>query len=53
MLVNRCFMCLKAEESCNHLLMRCPTTFELWALVYRVLGIKWVMVGTVRDELYA
>lgn len=52
-IVNGCVLCLKDEESCNHLLLSCPVTFELWRVVYRTLGIDWVMAGTVRDELWA
>lgn len=51
--MNTCFLCKKAEESCNHLLLWCPTVFELWTLVYRAFGIDWVIAGSVREELLA
>lgn len=51
-LVNGCFLCLKDEDSCNHLVLSCSITFEMWSLVYRALGIDWVMARTVRDELW-
>lgn len=51
-LVNACYFCEKAEESFNNLLW-CPMVYELWTLVYRLLGINWVMAGSVTYELWA
>lgn len=53
MLVNACYLCKKAEESCDHLLLWCSMAFSLWMLTYKTLGIDWVMVGSVKEELLA
>lgn len=52
-MVNRCFMCKMNAESCNHLLLWCPVVYSLWSLICGLLGIKWVMAGSVKDELWA
>lgn len=52
-LVNRCYLCLNAGESCNHLLLGCLMTYELWSMVYGLLGISWVMADTVREKIWA
>lgn len=38
-LVNGCYCCLKAEETCNHLLLWCPIAYRLWTYLYGLLGI--------------
>lgn len=50
---NRCYMCMQDEESCNHILLRCPVAFGLWSLIYSLVGISWVMMGSIREELWA
>lgn len=52
-LTNRCFLCNCNEESCNHILLWCPLTHNLWTLVYSLLGISWVIAGSVKSELLA
>lgn len=57
-MVNGCYMCKKSVESCNHNLLQCPMAYELWIIVYILLGINWVMVGLVEmnyglGEVYA
>lgn len=51
-MVNRCFMCKMSAETCNHLLLWCPMVYSLWNMIYELLGINWVMAGSVRDEIY-
>lgn len=50
---NKCYLCMKAEESCNHVLLWCPVAFELWSLIYNLLDINWAVAGSVREELQA
>lgn len=40
-------------ETNNHILLWCLLTYSLWCLAYGLLGIIWVMAGTVRNELLA
>lgn len=39
------------KESYNHILLWCPSVYKLWARVYRLLGISWVMASNIRDEI--
>lgn len=50
-IVNRCFLCKCDTETSNHILLWCPFTYSLWRLVYGLMGINWIMVGSVRNEL--
>lgn len=52
-MVNRCFMCKMSAETCNHLLLWCPMVYSLWNMIYELLGINWVVAGSVRDEIYS
>lgn len=52
-LVNRCYLCKRDEESRNHILLWCPVVCNMRSMVYSLLGICWVMVGSVREELWA
>lgn len=52
-LVNWCYLCKKAEETCNQLLLWCPVAHSLWHLAYGLLDINWVIASTVKDELWA
>lgn len=51
--INGCFMCKKAEESCCHLVLHCEVVHELWCQIYRLIGINWVISGSVFDEMWA
>lgn len=51
--VNRCYLCKKAAETCNHLLLWCPVACSLWSMVYGLFGISCVIVGSVKDEIWA
>lgn len=37
-------------ESCNYILLWCPFVHKLWCMVYGLLGINWLMAGSVKDE---
>lgn len=52
-LVNRCFLCKKAEEACKHLLLWCPVAYEFWTMIYGLMGIHWVIADFVSDEVWA
>lgn len=52
-IVNGCYLCMEAAESCNHLLLRCPVTYSIEYIVYSLLGINWVMRGSVKNEFSA
>lgn len=51
-IVNNNSLCRRVEETCNHVLLRCPITYNLWIMAYEFLGISWIMVRTVRDEIW-
>lgn len=52
-LSNRCFLCKENAESCNHLLLHCPFTQKLLTIVHGLLGIKWIIASSIKDELKA
>ena len=37
------FICMKEEETINHILLHFARAQELWSLVFSLLGAKWVM----------
>ena len=43
-LVNRCCMCHRNEETVDHLLLHCPVVHSLWVYMYQIFGIQWVML---------
>ena len=46
-----CFMCKSNRELVNHLLIHCSIATELWAMVFSLFGIHWVMPKMVVDLL--
>ena len=48
-LVNRCCMCCCNEETVDHLLLYCPVAHSLWVRILQVVGIQWVMPGSVKS----
>lgn len=52
-MVNGCYMCKDAAETCSHVLLWCLDAYKRWSMVYGLLGISWVMAGMVRDEIWA
>lgn len=49
--VNRCYLCQADEETCNHLLLICPMTYNIWASVFGPLRLNWVMTDNMSSEL--
>ena len=37
-----CFMCKRAGESVNHLMLHCEYAQELWSMIFCMFGISWV-----------
>ena len=52
-LVNRCCMCHRNEETVDHLLLHGPVAHSLWVYMYQVFGIQWVMLGSVESLVYS
>ena len=46
-----CCMCKSNGESVDHLLLHCPTVFELWSMVFTLFGIYWAMPKIVVELL--
>jgi hypothetical protein len=51
-LVNRCGMCKKEEESIDHLLLHCVRAQFLWNAFFSRFGLAWVMPRRVVDLLH-
>jgi hypothetical protein len=49
--INRCCMCKKMEESVDHLLLHCDVDFALWYSLFSRFGLSWVMPWRVIDLL--
>ena len=47
-----CFMCKRAGESVNHLMLHCEYAQELWSMIFCLFGISWVMPRTTYDLLH-
>lgn len=52
-MVNGRYQCERAAETCNHILLWCLVVYDLWTMMYDLLGIKWLIAGSVREELWA
>ena len=46
LVLNWCFMCKRAGESVNHLMLHCEYAQELWSMIFCLFGISWVMPQT-------
>lgn len=51
--VNRCLLCKKSVESCNHLLLGCSISHNLWSTVLSLLSLSWVKNESIISELLA
>jgi hypothetical protein len=51
-LVNRCGMCKKEEETIDHLLLHCESAQFLWNAFFSRFGLAWVMPQRVVDLLH-
>ena len=40
-------MCKCNGESVNHLFLHCPIAMDLWALMFGLFGVSWVMLQSV------
>jgi hypothetical protein len=49
--INRCCMCKKIEESMDHILQHCNVTSALWNTLFSHFGMLWVMPRRVFDLL--
>lgn len=52
-IVNRCFLCENNNETCNHLLLRCSVSHNLWSTILGLMGPSWVKHKSILDELLA
>lgn len=52
-MVNGDSLCRRVEESCTHNLFWCLLAYKLWTMAYEFLGISWVIIGIVRDKIWA
>ena len=50
-LANKCYLCQRHEESINHILLHCVKTMTLWALLFSMFGVQWVLPATVKEML--
>ena len=46
-----CFMCKRAGESVDHLLLHCAYASELWSFIFCMVGLQWVMPCKVSELL--
>lgn len=51
-MVNGCYICKKAAESCNYIILWCPVEYSIRTIVYELLDINWVIADEVRDEIW-
>ena len=47
-LANRCYLCQRHEESIDHILLLCVKARILWALLFSLFGVQWVLPATVK-----
>lgn len=52
-LVNDCFLCKNDDSTCRYVLLHCLVVYKLWQIVYGLLGLNWVLAGSVREALWA
>ena len=50
-LASRCPLCGKDEESLDHLLLHCPKVHNLWAFIFMMFGVFWVLPRSIKDTL--
>ena len=50
-LANRCPLCGKEEENLDHLLLFCIPVQYIWALLFTIFGVNWMLPGSVKDTL--
>lgn len=50
MVTEWCFRCKNYGDDVNHLFLHCAMASDLWALVYTLFGVFWVMPLSVRED---
>ena len=50
-LANRCYLCQRHEKSIDHIFLHCEKAKTLWALLYSMFGVQWVLLATVKETL--
>ena len=50
-LANRCYLCQRHEESIDHILLHCEKARTLWALLYSMFRVQWVLPTTIKETL--
>ena len=50
-LANRCPLCKREEENLDNLLLRCDKVQDLWALLFVIFGISWVLPSPVQEKM--
>lgn len=50
-MVKGCYLRKHGPASCNHILLCCSVTYNLWSMVYGLLGISWVMARSVKEKI--
>ena len=50
MVTEWCFRCKNYGDDVNHLFLHCAMASDLWALVYTLFGVFWVMPLLVRED---
>lgn len=40
-------------ETCDHILLWYLIAYSLWCMAFGILGYNWVLVGTIKDEIWA
>ena len=50
-LASRCYLCQRHEESIDHILFHCVKTKTLWALLFSMFRVQWVLLATVKGTL--
>ncbi|RVW73236.1 LINE-1 reverse transcriptase-like [Vitis vinifera] len=48
-LANGCYLCQRHEESIDHVLLHCEKARTLWALLFSMFGVQWVLLTTVKE----
>lgn len=52
-MVNGYFLRKRKVEPCNHILLWCPVVYKLRTIVYKLLGIRWVIAAWLKNEIWA
>ena len=50
-LANKCFLCLKEEESVDHIIFHCVRTRVLCHFLFSLFGVSWLLPSLVREAL--